>query len=117
MRELGEAAAAADRIELEPVRYRETRSVGMVVFADAGRHAAALERDLAGRLERLGVYTREARAWLPHVTVLRFRERPRLAPPVPQLGRFGPSDAALYNSLLRSTGAQYVVLESVALGG
>ena len=29
---------------------------------------------------RLGVYRRERREWLPHVTVLRFRERPRLRP-------------------------------------
>jgi 2'-5' RNA ligase len=63
------------------------------------------------------VYEREARPWLPHVTVARFRSRPRLDPAPPDLGVVSPSDAALYNSVLRSTGAQYVVLESVALGG
>jgi hypothetical protein len=49
--------------------------------------------------------------------VLRFRERPRLRPSLPDLGRFSPSDAAVYLSRLRPTGAQYEVVESVALGG
>ena len=64
-----------------PVRYRETRSVGMLVLEDVGGAATALAADLGERLERLGVYRRENRPWLPHITVLRFRERPRLAPP------------------------------------
>ena len=67
-------------------------------------------------LQRLGVYRREQRPWLPHLTVVRFRRRPRLQPPVPDLGPFGPSDAALYNSLLRSAGAQYVVIDNATLG-
>ena len=69
------------------------------------------------RLERLGVYQRERRRWLPHITVLRFRERPRLNPPLPDLGPVRLSEAAVYISELRPTGAQYDVLESVALGG
>ena len=36
--------------------------------------------DLQERLERLGVYRREGRPWLPHLTVARWRERPRLRP-------------------------------------
>ena len=35
----------------------------------------------------------------------------------PDLGEVSPSDAAAYHSVLRSGGAQYVVLESFALGG
>jgi 2'-5' RNA ligase len=116
-RELAGAARAAGPIVLDPVRYRETRSVGMVVLADDGGAAAALADDLAGRLERAGVYRREQRAWLPHVTVSRFRERPRLAPPPPRIGPFSPSDAAVYSSVLRPGGAEYEALESVALGG
>ena len=116
-RELAAAAAEAAPVALEPLRYRETRSVGMVVLADENGAAAALAGDLAARLERLGVYRREGRPWLPHVTVARFRERPRLAPPPPDLGRISPSDAAVYSSVLRPGGAQYRVLESVALGG
>jgi 2'-5' RNA ligase len=75
---------------------------------------------LAGRLhellERAGVYQREARPWLPHLTVLRFRERPRLDPPLPELGEVSPSDAAVFISRLRPTGAEYDVLEAVGLG-
>ena len=111
------AAAASGPISLEPTRYRETRSVGMVVLDDEGDAATALAEDLHGRLEGLGVYEREARVWLPHLTVVRFNRRPRLDPPLPQLGRFTPSDAAVYLSRLSPSGAQYEVVESFALGG
>jgi RNA 2',3'-cyclic 3'-phosphodiesterase len=114
---LREAAAAAGPARFAIARYRETRSVGMLVLDDEGERAAALAGDLHERLERLGVYERERRPWLPHLTVVRFRARPRLAPPLPELGGFGPSDAALYHSVLRSTGAQYEPLETFALGG
>ena len=116
-----ELAAAAARVH-DPIRfsvrgYRETRSVGMLVLDDADGLAAALAGDLHERLERLGVYERERRAWLPHVTVLRFREPARLRPSLPDPGTFSPSDAAVYHSVLRPTGAQYEALESFALGG
>ncbi|MDX6407770.1 MAG: 2,3-cyclic 3-phosphodiesterase [Gaiellaceae bacterium] len=114
---LREAAAASGSIKLLPERYRETRSVGMLVLSDLGGEATRLAEDLQSRLERLGVYEREQRQWLPHLTVVRFRERPRLQPPLPGLGEVCPSDAAAYHSLLRSSGAQYVVVESFALGG
>ena len=116
-RELREAAAAARPARFAVSRYRETRSVGMLVLDDEDGRAIALADDLHGRLERLGVYERESRPWLPHLTVVRFRERPRLAAPLPELEAFGPSDAALYHSVLRSTGAQYEALETFALGG
>jgi RNA 2',3'-cyclic 3'-phosphodiesterase len=114
---LRDAAAAAGSIRLVPERFRETRSVGMLVLSDIGGAATRLADDLQDRLERLGVYERERRPWLPHLTVVRFRERPRLRPPLPELGEFSPSDAAAYHSVLRSSGAQYVVVESFALGG
>jgi 2'-5' RNA ligase len=97
--------------------YRETRSVGMLVCDDEDGRATALAVDLHERLERLGVYKRERREWLPHVTVVRFRERPRLRPPLPELGAVVTSEAAVYMSVLRPSGAQYEVLQSVALGG
>lgn len=114
---LREAAAAAGPIRLVPERYRETRSVGMLVLSDLGGGATRVAEDLQERLERLGVYEREQREWLPHLTVVRFRERPRLRPPLPELSEVSPSDAAAYHSVLRSSGAQYVVVESFALGG
>jgi 2'-5' RNA ligase len=113
---LREAAAESALIELEPMRYRETRSVGMLVLADEGDEASRLANRLQTRLERLGVYEREARPWLPHVTVMRFRERPRLSPQLPTIGRFSPSGAAAFLSRLRRSGAHYEVLESCSLG-
>ena len=114
---LRQAAAAAGPIQLVPERYRETRSVGMLVLSDLRGEATRFAEDLQGRLEGLGVYEREQRPWLPHLAVLRFRERPRLKPPLPDLGEVSPSDAAAYHSMLRSSGAQYFVVESFALGG
>ena len=102
---------------LTPVRYRETRSVGMLVFDDREGHATRIAEDVHGRLAQLGVYEPERRPWLPHLTVVRFRTRPRLQPPIPELGPVTMSDAAVYISRLRPTGAQYEVLESVPLGG
>ena len=112
---LRDAAAGAGEIRLTPVRYRETRGVGMLVLDDEGGHAARLAGEVQERLERLGVYRREGRAWLPHLTVARWRKRPRLGLEPPPVRTFVPSDAAAYLSRLRPGGAQYEVLESVAL--
>jgi RNA 2',3'-cyclic 3'-phosphodiesterase len=114
---LQEAAEAADPIRFLPERYRETRSVAMLVLGDLSGAAAQLADSLFDGLERAGVYEREARPWLPHVTVLRFRRPPRLKAPLPELGEFAPSDAAVFLSELRPSGARYVVVESFALGG
>jgi 2'-5' RNA ligase len=102
------AATAPPVFEFE--RYRETRSVGMLVFSrdeGAERLALGLQRDLFGQPER--------ETWLPHVSVIRFRTRPRLRPPLPALGSVVTSEAAAYLSVLRPSGAEYVVLESVRL--
>ena len=118
--ELRAAAAAGEPATLTVKGYRETRSVGMLVLDDDGGRAASLAVDLHERLERLGVYERERRAWLPHLTVIRFRghaTRPRMTiTTLPELGSFTPSDAAVYMSTLRPSGAQYSVLESVGVG-
>ena len=114
---LRRASAEPGEIRLTPARYRETRSVGMLVLEDERGSAAALADDLQERLVALGVYERERRRWLPHMTVVRFRKRPRLQPAPPALEPFVPSDAAAYLSRLRPGGAQYEVLESVEVGG
>jgi RNA 2',3'-cyclic 3'-phosphodiesterase len=111
------SARESDPPVLEALRYRETRSVGMIVLSDATEHAATLAETLFDRLEQLGVYERERRPWLPHVTVLRFRVRPRLSPPLPDLGQVVSSEIAVMISRLRPSGARYEVLESVHLGG
>jgi len=114
---LREAATRAGEIRLTPLRYRETRSVGMLVLDDEEGRATRLADDVQERLERLGVYRREGRAWLPHLTVARWRERPRLQLEPPPVRTFVPSDAAAFLSRLHPSGARYEVLESVALGG
>jgi len=111
----GAVAAVPGPIALEPAGWRETRGVGMLVLGDEGGVAARLAHELQVRLARLGVYRPERRPWLPHVTVLRFRERPRLRPELPQTGTFVPSDAAAYLSRLHPAGARYEVLERVSL--
>jgi RNA 2',3'-cyclic 3'-phosphodiesterase len=114
---LREAVRGVAEPVLTPVRYRETRSVGMLVFDDEDGRATRIAEDAHRRLAGLGVYEPEKRPWLPHVTVVRFRERPRLSPAIPELGPVTMSDAAVYMSRLRPTGAQYEVVESVPLGG
>jgi RNA 2',3'-cyclic 3'-phosphodiesterase len=118
---IAQALRAAAGCAMQPifraVGYRETRTVGMLVLDDEDGRATQLAGDLHERLEAAGLYRREARPWLPHVTVLRFRARPRLRPPVPDLGVFSPSDAAVYHSALSPDGAQYSVLETAPLGG
>lgn len=111
------AAASSRPHELRVARYRETRSVGMLVLDDPSGEATRLAERVQQGLEELGLYRRERRPWLPHVTVVRFRTAPRLAPPLPPAGTFVPSDAAAYLSRLHPGGARYEVLESFRLGG
>jgi len=113
----GAAAGVAEPPRLTPVAYRETRSVGMLVLDDEDCRAGTLARDLHERLEALGVYRLEARTWLPHLTVARFREPKGLRPPLPNRGTYVliPSDASAYLSRLQPSGAQYEILESIEL--
>jgi 2'-5' RNA ligase len=89
----------------------------MIVCKDAAGVASVFAAALAERLEALGVYRREARAWLPHVTVLRSKRGGGAAFPVANIRSINVVRAALYASALRPTGAHYDVLETVALGG
>ena len=114
---LRHAAGEATGLRFRLHGYRETRSVGMLTFDDQGGRGAALAGRLFDSLEALGVYRREARPWLAHLTVLRFRERPRLRPPLPELGEVVPSDAAVFISRLRPGGAQYEAFDAFPLGG
>ena len=97
--------------------YRETRSVAMITLTDEGGRGESIAEALFSALAGRGLYRREERRWLPHVTVARFRDRPRLDPSLPGLGEVAPSDAAVMISRLRQGGAQYEVFESVSLGG
>jgi len=92
------------------------RCAGVLTVRASRQRVAAIAGKLHGLLEELGVYEREKRPWLPHVTVLRFREPSALKPKLPDMGTVVPSDAAVYISRLRPGGAEYEVLESVELG-
>jgi RNA 2',3'-cyclic 3'-phosphodiesterase len=113
---LTRAAGAAEPAPLEVDGYRETRSVGMLTLRDETRAATGLAERLHESLASLGVYRPETRSWLPHVTVLRFRERPRLRPALPEAA-WVSSDAAAFLSRLHPSGARYEVLKSFRLGG
>ena len=89
----------------------------MIVLDDDEQRGAWLAERIFDDLEELGVYQREQREWLPHVTVARFRDRPRLSPPLPPLERVMSSEVAVMMSRLRPSGAEYEILESASLGG
>jgi RNA 2',3'-cyclic 3'-phosphodiesterase len=116
---LRDSAHAGKPFELAVDGYRETRSVAMLTLADPSGEATRLAERVHARLEKLGVYERERRPWLPHLTVARFRERPRLRPAITSsvLAPFAPSGAAAFLSHLHPSGARYEVLESFRLGG
>ena len=114
---LDECARRAVRPEFFLRRYRETPRVGMLVYeerlvARGQEHAHEVQR----RLEEAGLFVRERRPWLPHVTVLRFRNPPRLRPVLLPSGPITPSETAAYLSVLRSAGAQYEIIHRVQLG-
>jgi 2'-5' RNA ligase len=89
----------------------------MIVLDDPEGAATTVADDVQRRLEQLGVYRREARPWLPHVTVLRFRERAGLRPEVANMRSIHVVRSALYRSSLGRGGARYDALETAALGG
>jgi 2'-5' RNA ligase len=114
---LRQACAGRERPLFAVDRYRETRSVAMIALTDVGGRGEGIAESLFAALEERDLYRREGRRWLPHVTVARFRDRPRLGPSLPELGEVAPSDAAVMISRLRPGGAQYEIFESVSLGG
>ena len=114
---LRKACAGRERPLFAVDRYRETRSVAMIELTDDSGRGGAIAEAVFDALEARGLYRREDRRWLPHVTVARFHSRPRLSPALPDLNEVAPSDAAVMISRLRPGGAQYEVFESVSLGG
>jgi 2'-5' RNA ligase len=116
--ELRAAAAAARLPSFAVRRYRETASVGMIVLEETEMsHGAAFAADLQERLERLGVYRREERPWLPHVTVFRAKGRAGLRLEPPNTCSIHVVRSALYRSSPGPGGARYDALDTAALGG
>jgi 2'-5' RNA ligase len=100
-------------------RYRETPGVGMLVLEEEEgmSHGAAFAAELQERLERLGVYRRESRPWLPHVTVFRTKKRAGLHLERPNTCSIHVVRSALYRSSPGPGGARYDALDTAALGG
>ena len=112
-------AADARIAPLEAVGYRETRQVSMVTLREESPGGASgasdLARALMQALSSLGVYRLEDRPWLPHITVARFKTRPKLSPRPPRLDPFRPREVVLYESRPGPGGSVYTALESIAL--
>jgi 2'-5' RNA ligase len=106
---LQETVRGLPRPTLEPVQYRETDHVGMLVLDDEDGRAGEIQGRLSASLESLGVYQPERRPWLAHLTVARFRRRPRLHPALPALSPLVPAEVVLYSSALGPDGARYEV--------
>ncbi len=114
---LREAAAAASRPVLSAVRYRETRSVGMVVLDDEDR-AAGGSRPIWPSGSSGWASTSPSRG--PGCRMSRSSDsgiRRRFGSRLPASARVSPSEVASYTSRLRRNGAQYEIRESVPLGG
>jgi RNA 2',3'-cyclic 3'-phosphodiesterase len=116
---LRETASKAAPIRLAVERYRETRSVAMLALADEAGAATAFAGELQAGLEAISAYRRDPWPWLPHVTVARFKQRPRLQEDLADTIRtcvLVPSDAAAYLSRPGRAGVEYQILESAPLG-
>ena len=87
----------------------------MIVLDEAGGRARRSPPTSSERLSGSASTARERRPWLPHVTVLRFRERAGpAAPALPNIRSIHVVRAALYRSRLRPGGAQYDALETAS---
>ena len=116
LRVLEDAARDAAAPSFEVVRWRERRAAGMLELRDStGTTAARLAGRVQSELADLGLYRLENRDWLPHVTVLRYRDPPRLLAGAARARPVVPSEAAAYLSRLHPSGAVYEVLESFPL--
>ena len=115
---LRDAAAGAGEIRLTPVRYRETRSVGMLVLEDEGGQRGSARRGrpgAAGTARRLP-QRRSALAAAPHGGALARGGRGSGSSLRRYERSFRPTRLLTYPGCTRR-GAVYEVLESVALGG
>lgn len=86
-----------------------------VALEDASGALAAVQAEVAHRLQAAGVYEPEARPFRPHVTVARLRRgarAPRVVPAAPEPLAFSAGPVVLYRSHLGAGGARYEPLAS-----
>lgn len=130
--DLGAVAGALAGIEVAPAPVRlsgagtlppERRSRYLVLFLrDGAGWVTALAGAVGARLVPLGCEP-EARPFTPHLTLARFRRAVDLRAACAAIGAepvgasWTVTDVVLYESILRSTGAQYVERAVVPLPG
>lgn len=121
------------RLEPDPVPLPRRRPRLFAIGAESDASLSA-QAELAGALEAERLYRPEKRDFWPHVTVARVRtarrpdrsprgrrggpepvERPPGPLPEPLRGHFGAVRVALYRSILKPQGAEYVSLAGVDL--
>lgn len=113
--ELPALTAALGEVLFLPERGR--RRVVALRLEDPSGAIVAVQRDVSRALAALKVYTPEKRAWLPHVTVARYR-RPGLEVPLQNVNflEFGLPQVTLYDSVLARGGAVHTPLASFPAG-
>ena len=114
-----EARPVGMRFELEPIPLPRRRP-RLYAASTPSETAERIAADVSGRLESARLYKREKRPFWPHVTVARVRRNMRVASPPPNLpgelaDPFGAVRIALYRSILRPQGAEYVSLTGLDL--
>ena len=130
-KELGLASEQLDelgrQVPLEPFPVTASGIVGMPQRRPPRVIAAAIEEP-AGRLKKIHdalaagqaekqLYKREKRPFFPHVTIARVRGRTGLDPAAlhPEPVKFTAVRITLYNSILKSGGADHKALKTVQL--
>jgi 2'-5' RNA ligase len=107
--------AALGEVLFLPERGR--KRVVALGLNDPSGAIASVQREASRVLSALKVHTAERRAWLPHVTVARYR-RPGREVPLQNVNfqEFGLPQLTLYDSILARGGAVHTPLASFAAG-
>ena len=120
--EIGAAVLACARpvhgLQLAEPDWLGRGSVLSVDLVDTAGDCARLQQAVSDALEALGVFTPEARAFRPHVTVGRVRrgaQVSRALPDPPAAGAFAGAALTLFESVLSPKGARYRRISSTAL--
>jgi RNA 2',3'-cyclic 3'-phosphodiesterase len=112
-------AAATPRLQalgVKPVPPRQPRLFALDLADEDGR-CGAIQAQVSGALEQLGLYEPEKRPFWPHVTLARVRKGARirgLEAPDPPAEPWRADALTLYRSRLARAGARYEPLARVA---
>lgn len=106
-----EIGSISDILLSGPIEYRELDRLEMLVFRDDSGKGQLLVSAIAKHLHEINGFTPQFPTWLPHITLVRFSERPNLQPTLHEWESFHPQEAHIYRSEKVDTGgARYVVV-------